>query len=403
VPSIGYGIGQDWQPGHEPPIQTPARCDVALHHIGDPACVDVSPLVESAFSTLGESTGPSHPSAPYPRVSVLVPARNEAASITLCVDSLLHQDYANSEIIVLNDQSTDGTGEKLDTMARSSPQLKVIHAADDLPAGWNGKSYACQRLAEQATGDWLLFTDADTEHMPGCIARGIDRASMLNVDLLSVSPYQRAESWSERLVVSFIVDFLPLIGLDFKAIWRGEGNQVAANGQCLLVRASSYRATGGHRAIASARVDDFALAKHFKMSGYRIAFLDGTDMLRCRMYHNKGEVWNGFLKNILLGLETSSLEQRPKWFALPFAWCYACLFVLPYFHLLFTRQRKLALLEIGWLAALRGITGFFLKRPPSEVLTTPAGALSVMALGLAALYRRWRGQKIAWKGRLYGN
>jgi hypothetical protein len=191
--------------------------------------------------------------------------------------------------------------------------------------------------------------------------------------------------------------------LNLKAIWRGEGNRVAANGQYLLVRASSYRATGGHRAIATARVDDFALAKRFKMSGHTIAFLNGTDMLRCRMYHDAGEVWNGFLKNVLLGLETSSLEQRPQWFALPFAWGYACLFFLPYYHFVFTRQRKLALVEIGWLAALRGMAGLFLKRPVMEVLTIPAGALSVMALGLVALYRRWRGQKIAWKGRLYGH
>jgi hypothetical protein len=114
-------------------------------------------------------------------------------------------------------------------------------------------------------------------------------------------------------------------------------------------------------------------------------------------------VWNGFLKNILLGLELSSLEERPRWLALPFAWGYACLFFLPYFHLLFTRWRKLALVEIGWLAALRGVAGFFLKRPPSEMLTTSAGAFGVMALGLGALYRRWRGQKITWKGRLYGD
>jgi chlorobactene glucosyltransferase len=150
------------------------------------------------------------------------------------------------------------------------------------------------------------------------------------------------------------------------------------------------------------RVDDFALAQRFRLGGYRIALLNGVDMLRCRMYHDMSEVWNGFSKNILLGLESSSLKEQPGWFALPFAWGYASLFLLPYFHLLFTRWRKLALVEIGWLAALRGIAGFFLKRPPSEILTTPAGALSVMALGLGALYRRWRGQKITWKGRLYG-
>jgi chlorobactene glucosyltransferase len=341
-------------------------------------------------------------SASSSRVSVLVPARNEAATITSCVESLLHQEYENAEIIVLDDHSADSTSEKLDAITLRYPQLKVIHATDDPPVGWNGKSYACHRLAQHAGGDWLLFTDADTLHTPQSLAKGVAQAEALSVDLLSVFPYQRTESWSERLVVSFIIDFLPLIGLDLRAIWQGEGERTGANGQYLLIRASSYRAVGGHRAVADAVVDDFALAKWLKISGYKISFLNGTDMLSCRMYHGAGEVWNGFLKNILLGLETSSLEKQPRWWALPFAWGYACLFFIPYYHLLFGKQKKLALLEIGWLGALRAFAGQYLRRPSSEIFTTPLGALSVMALGLGALYRRWRGQKITWKGRTYG-
>jgi hypothetical protein len=123
------------------------------------------------------------------------------------------------------------------------------------------------------------------------------------------------------------------------------------------------------------------------------------------MYRNASEVWNGFLKNILLGLETSSLQQRPSWGALPFAWGYVSLFLTPYYHLLYSmlsgKPRKIALLEIVWLGALRGVVGVHLKRPWDEILTTPMGALSVTALGLVALYRRWRRQQIMWKGRAY--
>lgn len=337
-----------------------------------------------------------------PRVSILIPARNEATTISACVESLLHQDYANLEIIALDDQSTDSTPDQLNRLVAKYPQLKVLHAAEDPPKGWNGKSYACHRLSEHATGDWLLFTDADTVHRPNSVAQGSTYARALDVDLLSIFPYQQTRSWSERLVVSFIIDFLPLVGLDFWAIWRGDGSRTAANGQYMLIRASSYRAVGGHQSVATALVDDFALAKLLKDSGYKIAILNGTSLLSCRMYHNAGEVWNGFVKNILLGLETSSHDKQPPWWAILFAWGYACLFITPYFNLISPRQRKLALLEIGWLGALRGVSGLYLKRPATETLTTPFGALSVMAFGLAALYSRGRGQKFAWKGRLYG-
>lgn len=343
-------------------------------------------------------------SVPYSRVSVLVPARNEAESIAACVISLMQQDYLNLELIVLDDDSSDGTGAKLDALAERFPRLTVIHATDALPAGWNGKSYACQRLAERASGDWLLFTDADTIHTRRSVSLGIAQARALDVSLLSAFPYQLTQSWSEKITVSFIIDFLPLLGLDFAGIQRAASGSTAANGQYMLVRAEDYRALGGHGAIAPELVDDVALARRFQAHGRKIALVDGSKMLSCRMYRSAGDVWAGFSKNILLGLSTSSLERRPRWLALPFAWGFACLFVTPFF-LLFDRTRGLALLEIGWLAGLRLAAGRQINRPLRttlpETLTTPLGAWSVMALGLSALYRRWRSRDIAWKGRRY--
>jgi chlorobactene glucosyltransferase len=336
-----------------------------------------------------------------PQVSVLVPARNESATIAPCVTSLLHQDYPNFDIVILDDASTDDTSAQLDRLAGASPRLKVIQSAETPPDGWNGKSYACSRLANHATGQWLLFTDADTSHTPQSVACGIAMAHALDVDLLSAFPFQRTTTWSESILVSFILDFLPLIGINLKAMWRGDSRRVAANGQYLLVRASSYRSIGGHHFIGAAMVDDFALARRFGACGYKIAFVNGGDMLECRMYRNFHEVWEGFSKNLLLGFETATRDRRSSWRGALFIWCFACVFVTPFYHFARGRLRWLALIEIGWLLLLRGWVGAQRKRPHAEILTTPLAGWMVMALGVSSLYRRWRKREIRWKERVY--
>jgi chlorobactene glucosyltransferase len=343
----------------------------------------------------------AHAAGQHPRVSVLVPARNEAATITPCVLSLLSQEYPDFEVIVLNDASTDDTGAQLDALAASDPRLKVIHASDNLPSGWNGKSYACHRLSEQANGEWLLFTDADTVHTPQSLAQGVAQALALKVDLLSALPAQQTFTWSEWLLVSFIVDFLPLIWLDLKAVWSDKGEQTAANGQYLLTQAASYRSAGGHAAIYNELLDDFALARHFRANGFRIVLVDGKDLLRCRMYRNARELWIGFSRSLMQGFDGSSVEKRSYWMVALFVWGYASVFVTPFFKLFFGTFWELPLVEVVWLGLLRGAASWHLRRSLLEVFATPLAVWGVMALGLGAVYRRWQGQKIAWKGRFY--
>jgi chlorobactene glucosyltransferase len=334
-------------------------------------------------------------------VSVLVPARNERATIAACVTSLLRQDYSTFDIVILDDASTDGTGVQLDRLAGAAPSLRIIHSDEPPPEDWNGKSYACSRLADHATGEWLLFTDADTRHTPQSVARGFAMALALDVHLLSVFPFQRTVTWSESLFVSFILDFLPLLGVNLKALWRGDSRTLAVNGQYLLVRASTYHSLGGHRAIGKEMVDDFALARRFLTCGRRIAFVDGGELLECRMYRNVRDVWEGFSKNLLLGHETATRERRSPWWGALFIWCFACLFVTPFSHLARGGLRWLAMIEIGWLLLLRGWAGACLKRPHAEIATTPVAGWMVMALGMSTLYRRWRRREIWWKERVY--
>jgi hypothetical protein len=195
-------------------------------------------------------------------------------------------------------------------------------------------------------------------------------------------------------MVSFIIDFLPLIGLDFRGMSQG-----AANGQYILLRAECYQRAGGHAAIFSDLVDDFALAGLFRQQAYRIALVNGADMLSCRMYHNGAEVWSGFSKNIMLGLDSS--QSIAPWQAPFFAFGYASVFVIPFFRIFQKQYRWLAGLEIAWLFALRAIAGRFLGRPTVESVGTPFAGWGVMALGMNAILRRIRGGAISWKGRSY--
>ncbi len=340
---------------------------------------------------------------PAPRVSILVPARDEARSIAACVTSLLAQEHAACEVLVLDDGSRDGTGALLDMLVASAPSLTVIHASEEPPAGWNGKSYACERLAARAGGDWLLFTDADTWHTPQSVARGLACAQALGVSLLSVMPRQRTETWSERLLVSCVMDFLPLLGLDLAALVRGRAGPVAANGQYLLVRADHYRAAGGHAAIRGALVDDIALARHLRARGYAVALVDGQAMVRCRMYTDAREVWDGFVKNVWLGLVTASeCTGLRAWLGAGlFVWGYASVCVAPFVGLVAGPAPWLDAMIVVWLLLLRAATNHSLRRPLAEVVTTPVALWCVMALSLAALWRRWRHQALWWKGRAY--
>ena len=338
---------------------------------------------------------------PGPLVSVLVPARNEAATIAACIRSLLAQEHTDIEVLVLDDGSTDGTSEQLDALRELAPQLAVTHSREDPPPGWNGKSYACWRLANLARGDWLLFTDADTVHNAISITQGLAYALAHDAVLVSVLPRQHTVTWSERLIVSFILDFLPLIGLDLRAVWRGTSRRAAANGQYLLAHAASYQAVGGHASIRGALVDDFALAERFRSHGCTILLVDGADMLSCRMYTSFREVWSGFSKNLLGALVSPREHTQALWQAPLFAWGYACLFVIPFWRLVRGPHRWLAAFEVAWLSVVRGIATHHVHRSLGEVITTPLAAWSVMAIGLGAFYRRLLGRETSWKGRLY--
>jgi glycosyltransferase involved in cell wall biosynthesis len=234
-------------------------------------------------------------SAP-PAVSVIIPARNEEASLGTCLQSLVAQTGLAFEIIVVDDHSTDRTR---DIAASFSSQRVRLIEAGPLPPGWTGKNNAVTAGARAASGPWLLFTDADTIHLPGSLARALTEARDNHAEMLSYSPEQIVQSFWEKAV-------MPVIFAELASTFRPKqvsdpnSPAAAANGQYILITREAYDAVGGHAAIASNLLEDVALARAVKQSGRNIFFRYGGDAVRTRMYRSFAQLREGWTKNLAL-------------------------------------------------------------------------------------------------------
>ena len=229
-----------------------------------------------------------------PLVSVIVPARNEEASLGACLRSLVEQEGVSFEIIVVDDGSTDRTRE----IAQSFAGTRVV-TPGPLPAGWSGKVNAVACGAALARGLWLLFTDADTVHFPGSLARSLAEAQRHGADLLSYSPGQELQGLAQKAV-------MPVIFAELACTYRpAEVNDfsspaAAANGQYILISREAYQAVGGFESVATTLLEDVAIARAVKASGRRIFFRFGGDAVRTRMYRNFAQLREGWTKNLAL-------------------------------------------------------------------------------------------------------
>lgn len=239
-----------------------------------------------------------------PDVSIIIPARNEEANIGACLQSLVAQkghaqEVPTFEIIVVDDSSTDRTREvasSFDGVKALSAQTLPTASAEKRPTGKNSALIAGANLA---WGKWLLFTDADTVHRPGSLARALDEAERESADLLSYSPEQEVVTFAERAVMPVVFSELAAQYPLHKV--RGQSPEVvAANGQYILVRRSAYDAIGGHAAVASEILEDVALARRFRNAGFRVYFRYGGDAVRTRMYRNWAQLREGWTKNLAL-------------------------------------------------------------------------------------------------------
>jgi glycosyltransferase involved in cell wall biosynthesis len=230
-------------------------------------------------------------------VSAIIPARNEEASVGRAVESVAAQAEIG-EVIVVNDQSTDGTGRILAELAARMPKVRVL-TINALPVGWTGKNYALSIGAASATGDWLLFTDADTYHYPGSTRRALADAVDHDAVLVSYSPEQEMETWWERALIPYVYCRLAA-KFSYARVNDSAQPDAAANGQFLMILRDAYKAVGGHSAVAGEVLEDVALARRVKAAGHRIYFTAPMGIVRTRMYRDFRSMWEGWTKNLYL-------------------------------------------------------------------------------------------------------
>ena len=327
------------------------------------------------------------------RVSAIVPARNEEATIASAVESLAAQPEIK-QIIVVNDQSSDGTAAELKRLSARYPQLQILETGN-VPGGWVGKNYAVSLGAAQATGDWLLFTDADGVHLPGSMARALADAAATGAGLVSYSPEQEMHNWWERALIPFIYTRLSQ-KFSFAVVNDPDSPAAAANGQYLLIRREDYVRIGGHAAVAGEVLEDVALARLAKRAGVCLHFASGYGIMRVRMYRTFRAMWEGWVKNLfpLMGGESRAIGRELRGVV---PWIPLLLLVLTPLHLIW------GALGVALLAGRHAAYAATLRRnrfPVWLALYYIPGVALYAAVLLTSEWRYARG-KVSWKGREY--
>ncbi len=239
-------------------------------------------------------------------VSVLIPARNEEASIAACVESALASRGVDLEVIVLDDRSGDATATIVRGIAARDPRVR-LETAPPLPPGWCGKQYACAALGRLATCDWFVFLDADVRLSPDSLARTAAHAERRRIDLLSGVPTEETGTLAEKLVIP-LIHFVLLGFLSLRASRAFRGPAWAAGcGQFFLTTRAAYDRAGGHAAIRGSLHDGLMLPRAYRRAGLTTDVIDLSGLARCRMYRSAAEVWRGLAKNATEGLAAPAL------------------------------------------------------------------------------------------------
>ena len=339
-------------------------------------------------------------------ISVIIPARNESRNIRRCVNALLNQTYPRYELIVVDDRSSDETPAILAELAEADARLQVLNGAE-LPEGWAGKPHALVQGASQARGEWLCFMDADTFASPNLLYSAYQQAIKHHADMFSILTRQELGTFWERAILPLV--FLGLsFGFPIERVNDPNRPEAISNGQFILIRRSVYENIGRHASVKNRIDEDKAIAIIVKRAGFHLILADGRRVASTRMYTSLPEMWEGWTKNIYLGLLDrlwlllfgASLGLLvsillPLWLVGGSVWLFAT----------GASAAVVVVLEVlvlwGYLLwnRLKACQEFDI--PAGYALTFPLGALIFTAMMFASAYNVISGHGVSWKGRRY--
>lgn len=348
-----------------------------------------------------------YPPLPGALVSIIIPARNEAETISTVIRSVLATTYPSFELLVVDDRSTDSTAEIVRREAATDPRVRLVEG-EELPGGWYGKPWACLQGYRAATGDLLLFTDADTRHEPELLGRAVSALQITKSDLVTVAPHQACLTFWERTVMPHV---WVLLGFRFhpSIVTRAKrARDVIANGQFILTRRTSYDKVGTHEVVRGDVAEDLGIAQAYHRAGKRIWFGFAGEYMETRMYRNLTHLIEGWSKNIYLGGRASFPGQPWLQALVPYALGGAMLYwLLP---LLLWGIGALGVLPPELTSQAAWASGFSLlfwvlillgmKIPIWYAPFYPVGAAMTLYIVVRSTVRGNR--RVEWKGRTYG-
>jgi chlorobactene glucosyltransferase len=368
----------------------------------------VPPFIALARSARSRSldTVSAESDASAPLVSVIIPARNEARNIERCVRSVLSTSYPSIEAIVVDDHSTDATGSIAREIAARDTRLRVIDAPA-LPAGWFGKQWACATGAGVATGELLVFTDADTQHAPDLLPRVVNAMRERRADLLSVAGHQEMHSFWERVIQPQVFALLSIRYGGTEHISNAKRPQDAiANGQFIAVSRESYDAIGGHARVRDRVAEDLMMAQEFVRARRRVVVMLAREQLSTHMYATLREIVGGWRKNVYAGGRHAAVGGAVGRALYP-----AILLAVPLIGLIPPIALLLAavgLLSSAWLVwsvvvvacslVYWTVIYAFMAAPARYVVLYPLGLAMLLYIAIGAVLR---GRRVEWKDRRY--
>jgi len=349
-------------------------------------------------------------SSKMPKITVCVPARNEEQNIETVLQSVCSQRYPEFELLVLDDHSDDATPELIQKMKDLYPEIIKTVQAKEKPDDWLGKPWACQQLGDAASGDLLLFLDADTTLKPGMLNSTAHAFSDHGLDMITVWPQQTLKTFWERMVVPLIyyalLTLLPAIYVYRAPRWlppflrkKISPMFAAACGQCIGFTKAAYQKLGGHNSVKDQVVEDVELAKRAKRAGLSLRMFEGVGTISCRMYRSEKEIFSGLRKNFFAGFNRSIL------LFIFMAILHLVVFVLPFFTLPYsiaTASPALLFLSTGSVALIllhRTLLAVWFRWNPAWGFLHAVSVLWFQRLGFVTLLDHLRGKKVKWKGR----